>query len=278
MPGKVLDLGECDNLVVVSDVHMRTPDDIRTQLFCDFLSKIGKEIKCDLLVLLGDIFDFINARQVFYYRLWQNVLNQLADLDSRGVKVIFVEGNHDYGFEHSPCSEIKNCFFECGDFVIKTEHSSLGQILLMHSDDVVCPPSYKVFRSLVKSNGFQSLLSPVPGFFTSAFFSAYAKLSRSRDDYRELDSRFLTTCVEQFVDVLQHQPNVCVFGHIHVHLDDHLRNIRFLSGPAWFDAPSWLSISEDGRVERTWLGNDHRNSKSISFSSIKNESPIEISK
>ncbi|MFZ9519678.1 MAG: metallophosphoesterase [Silvanigrellaceae bacterium] len=276
MPSKVLELGECDNLVVVSDVHMRTPDDDRTRKFCGFLDKIGKEIKCDVLVLLGDIFDFINARQRFYYRMWREVMKRFELLDSRGVKVVFVEGNHDYGFEHSPCPEIKNCFFECGDFVIKTDHSNLGQVVLLHSDDVVCPEGYRAFRSVVKSNGFQAMLSPVPGMLTSAFFSTYARLSRSRDDYRELDSRFLTTCVDRFVEDLSQQPSICVLGHIHVHLDDYLRDIRFLSGPAWFDAPSWLSLSEVGQIERHWLDGDVPNVKKIRFSGPGIEKPEDI--
>lgn len=257
MPGRLIDLGESESLIVVSDVHLRSPEDERTQQFCAFLDRIGNDFKCDTLVLLGDIFDFLNARQRFYYELWRDVFERLRQLDSRGVKVVFVEGNHDYGFEHGTCREIKNCFFECGDFVVKLTHSRLGEIVLIHSDDVVCPPTYPRFRRVVKSKTFQTLLSPVPGWLTSALFSRYARVSRAKDDYRPLDPDFLTHCSSQFIDHVADffglRPRVCVFGHIHVHLDDHLRDVRFLSGPAWFTSANALTVSPQGEIERKWL-------------------------
>jgi UDP-2,3-diacylglucosamine pyrophosphatase LpxH len=269
MPSKLLDLGESENLIVVSDVHMRTPDDERSRLFCKFLDRVGSDVACDTLVLLGDIFDFFNARQVFYYRLWKDVLTRIRVLNERGVRVVFVEGNHDYGFEHSPCKDVKDCFFDCGDVILRTKHPALGEIVLLHSDDVVCPPSYRAFRSLVKSRTFQSVLSPVPGAVTSALFSRYAKISRAKDDYRPLDSTFLTVCAEQFITVLQAvhslRPDVCVFGHIHVDLDDSLQNVHFLSGPAWFSRPSFLCMSEQGTVVREWLDSSSERADKFKF-------------
>lgn len=257
MPSKLLDLGESENLIVVSDVHMRTPDDERSRLFCEFVDRVGRDVRCDTLVLLGDIFDFFNGRQVYYYRLWKNVLTRIRALNERGVRVVFVEGNHDYGFEHLPCKDVKDCFYDCGDVILRAKHPALGEVVLLHSDDVVCPPSYRTFRSLVKSRTFQSVLSPIPGAFTSALFSRYAKISRAKDDYRPLDSAFLTGCAAEFIahlrDVHSLRPAVCVFGHIHVDLDDSLQNIRFLCGPAWFSRPSFLQLGEQGTVAREWL-------------------------
>lgn len=251
---RLVDLGQTQNLWVVSDVHMRTPDDARTRAFCEFLDSVSG---CDSLVLLGDIFDFINARQHFYFRHWREVFARLRRLREKGVRVVFVEGNHDYGFDHSPCREIRECFDECGDSVVRVTHPGIGQLLLLHSDDVVCPPSYRTFRALVKSNSFQTLLSPVPGIATSYLFSRYAQMSRSKDKYRELSSEFLTRCVDSFLESQRHAPAdslaMCIFGHIHVYLDDNRKNVRFLSGPDWFTAPNVLRIGEGGKVERSWL-------------------------
>lgn len=257
MPGKLLDIGSTQNVLVVSDVHMRTPSDERTKCFVEFLERVGTGFKCDTLILLGDIFDFFNARQRFYFELWKDVLLRLRGLKEKGVRVYFVEGNHDYGFEHSPYWEIKDCFTACGDMILRARHSKLGDTILLHSDDVVCPPSYRWFRSVVKSNLFQSILSPVPGSVTAALFSRYAGISRAKDDYRPLDPIFLTQCVEQFVKHMstahEIRPKVCVFGHIHVHLDDTFSETRFLSGPAWFTSPNLLSLTEAGQIEREWL-------------------------
>ncbi|MEN9529904.1 MAG: hypothetical protein RI932_1777 [Pseudomonadota bacterium] len=257
MPARLLDLGKTNRLVVVSDVHMRTPEDPRTEMFCRFLDELHD---CDTLVLLGDIFDFINARQVFYHKLWNKVFGRLKRIRESGVRVVFIEGNHDYGFEHRPCHQVRECFDFCGDFVARIHHSVIGKMLLLHSDDVVCPPSYRVFRGLVKSALFQSCMSPIPGAATSFLFSRYAELSRSKDAYRRLSSSFLTSCVEDFLNTkastFAEDLKVCVFGHIHVQLDDVLNDVRFVSGPDWFSAPSAMTFSAEGQLQRTWLKDD----------------------
>lgn len=254
MPTRLVDLGATTNLVVVSDIHMRTPDDPRALLFCSFLDQLEN---CDTLVLLGDIFDFINARQSFYYQLWSDVFSRLNAVRSRGVKVVFVEGNHDFGFEHGTCHEVAECFDVRGDIVVRVKHQSFGNMLLMHSDDIVCPPSYRLFRNVVKSNVFQSLVNPVPGKATSYLFSRYAELSRSKDEYRLLSSEFLTACVDDFLNLkansIVEELRMCVFGHIHVHLDDHRGAVRFVSGPDWFSAPNTMSFTSDGQLKRSWL-------------------------
>jgi UDP-2,3-diacylglucosamine hydrolase len=254
---RLVDLGQTKNLWVVSDVHMRTPDDARAQAFCGLLDSLSE---CDVLVLLGDIFDFINARQQFYFHHWRHVFNRLRRLKEQGVRIVFVEGNHDYGFEHSPCREIRECFDVCGDSAVRVFHPVVGNVLMLHSDNVVCPPSYRAFRAVVKSRVFQSLLSPIPGFATSYLFSRYAQISRSKDKYRELSTEFLTDCVDSFLSTQQHVATdslaMCVFGHIHVHLDDKRKDVRFLSGPDWFTAPNALSLNEGGQVLRHWLNSN----------------------
>jgi len=251
---RLRDLGKSQNLIVVSDVHMRHPNDERTKLFSKFLSELPV---CDTLVLLGDIFDFINARQHFYYDFWSSVFTELSRLRNKGIKVIFIEGNHDYGFQHGTHPSVKACFDHCGDFWGKLEHGQLGQLLLLHSDDVVCPPSYRLFRGLVKSRLFQWLASPIPGATTQSLFSKVATASRSKDDFRRLSPQFLTDCVDHLLTAripqLDCEPNLCVFGHIHVSLDDHRSDIRFVSTPDWFSAPSYLHFNETGEVVRGWL-------------------------
>jgi UDP-2,3-diacylglucosamine hydrolase len=276
---RLVDLGKSQSLIVVSDVHMRHPDEERTKLFCKFLAELPS---CDTLVLLGDIFDFINARQVFYYNYWQQVFSLLSRLRERGIKVVFIEGNHDYGFQHGTHPEVKSCFDYCGDFWAKLDHQQLGQVLLLHSDDVVCPPSYLLFRALVKSKLFQWMASPIPGETTQALFSKVAKASRSRDDYRRLSASFLTDCVDRLLTLrmpqLNYAPDLCVFGHIHVPLDDHRRQVRFVSAPDWFSAPSYLHFNQSGEVRRGWLTSDSQSLERFCFSGESLESSTESQK
>jgi UDP-2,3-diacylglucosamine pyrophosphatase LpxH len=252
---RVVDLGESQNVIVVSDVHMRTLDEERTQIFCRFLNELPE---CDTLVLLGDIFDFINARQSFFYHYWSPVFESLKKIRSHGVQVVFIEGNHDYGFQFATCPEVKDCFDHCGDFWARLTHSYHGELLLLHSDDVVCPPSYRLFRGVVKSRLFQWLVSPIPGQTTHSLFARVASVSRGRDEYRALSREFLTDCVDDLLErqlpKLKIDPRMCVFGHIHVSLDDHRKKVRFLSGSDWFSAPGFIQLHASGDVSRHPLG------------------------
>jgi UDP-2,3-diacylglucosamine pyrophosphatase LpxH len=170
---------------------------------------------------------------------------------------------------------VRECFDACGDFIARIHHPGFGNMLLLHSDDVVCPPSYRLFRSLVKSSLFQLCMSPIPGVATSFLFSRYAELSRSKDAYRRLESSFLTSCVEGFLKSQAHTMSenlrLCVFGHIHVQLDDVINNVRFVSGPDWFSAPSVLTFSSEGQLKRTWLNADAAVPERFLFASSKSQ-------
>ena len=80
--------------VFVSDVHLKGVDDARTRPFADFLrSWVGKT---ETLVLLGDIFDFYYGFKSVVY--WQHLpaLAAIDELVRDGIRVIFVEGNHEF--------------------------------------------------------------------------------------------------------------------------------------------------------------------------------------
>lgn len=78
----------------VSDVHLMGIDDPRMDAFADFLrSWIGR---MDMVVLLGDIFDFYYGFRGVVF--WEHIapLAAMRDLVQAGVRVVFVEGNHEF--------------------------------------------------------------------------------------------------------------------------------------------------------------------------------------
>ena len=247
----ILDIGSVNSLVIISDVHLDQRGDKLEQSFLSALESIKN---VEVLVLLGDIFDFVFARKRFYAEYWLQVLIKLKELKATGIKIYFVEGNHDFGFEHGILNEFKSVFEAAGDFVLVAHHKHLGRIEMRHGDDIVCQPSYLKFRSVVKSGWFQSVFSVVPGLLLHTIFSKYAKLSRKKDDYRKLDSEFLKSSLLNYFNLLQNIPvpkaDTLIFGHIHVFCDDVIDSTRFLSGPDWLSCPSILQIRADGAVLR----------------------------
>ncbi len=248
---RILDIGNVNSLAIISDVHLDQRGEKLEQSFLNALESIKN---VEVLVLLGDIFDFVFAKKLFYAEHWSQVLLKLKELRATGVKIYFVEGNHDFGFEHCILNEFKSVFEAAGDFILIARHKHLGRVEMRHGDDIVCQPSYLKFRSVVKSALFQGVFSIVPGFLLHQIFSKYAKVSRKKDVYRKLDSEFLKSSLLNYFNLLQNsqmpKADTLVFGHIHVFCDNVIESTRFLSGPDWLSCPSILQIMADGAVLR----------------------------
>lgn len=253
----LLRLGEVRSFVVVSDVHVRSPEDARAVALVRWLNGLERE-RAEALFLLGDVFDFVDARSAYHRGLWRALFLALAKVRARGIAVYFVEGNHDFGFEHQLVSALHGNFDGAGDCVFAITHPVWGEVWLRHGDDVVCPPGYRHFRGLVKARPFQAAAGLVPGLFTHTFFSAYARLSRTRDKYRALDPAFFRSCLERYFESVKVTgkvlPNALVLGHVHVNLDVALNGVRTVAGPDWFSFPSAFFVHENGHAVREWIG------------------------
>ena len=77
--------------VWISDLHLGTPG-CQAQALLDFL----RDIKCDTLYLVGDIIDGWQLRRTWYWpQLHNDVVQKILRKARKGVRVIFVPGNHD---------------------------------------------------------------------------------------------------------------------------------------------------------------------------------------
>ncbi|MFW6343097.1 MAG: UDP-2,3-diacylglucosamine diphosphatase [Halothiobacillaceae bacterium] len=81
--------------VFVSDLHLGTAD-AQAEYLLDFLD----HVECEYLFLNGDIFDIwkMRTRRWRWPQIKTRLLQRLVGLASRGVRVIYVPGNHDAFF------------------------------------------------------------------------------------------------------------------------------------------------------------------------------------
>jgi len=246
------------SFIVISDVHLRDPDDELTKIFLTTLEQIlllkqEENNQIESLFLLGDIFDFFAASHSFFFKLWKNVFDTIKKLKENGIAVYFIEGNHDFGFEHFPSKILNEHFTAYGDFCVKMDHASFGRTVLTHGDQIICPPIYLTFRSLVKSRFWQKIVSFLfPGFFMHFLFSRYAKLSRSHDQYRELPRTFLEGCLAKYLAENLAPLSTLILGHIHMTIDENFKGTHILIGPDWLSAPSYLMCKASGKCERIY--------------------------
>lgn len=248
---KTLTVPAFHSFVIFSDVHLRDPNDKVTK---SFIAALKQQTEVEAVFLLGDIFDFFTASKGFFFRYWKPIFDTLHELRQQGVQIYFLEGNHDFGFEHFPSQHLKTAFTASGDMQIEMLHPILGRVIFLHGDNMICPSSYLPFRQLVKSKWFQKIANFLaPGFLMQFIFSRYAKISRKQDAYRPLERSFLNACVQRFLDRQGPNVDVLIFGHIHATLDETQGDTRLLCGPDWFQAPSYLLFNQKSHFERIFL-------------------------
>ena len=99
------------SFAVFSDIHLRDNKDKNYQLL---LNKLNELQDVDSVFFIGDIFDFIYSGNSFFYQHWIAFFEACKNLKkNRNINVYFIEGNHDFGFEHFLLDNVKDCFTLC---------------------------------------------------------------------------------------------------------------------------------------------------------------------
>jgi len=79
--------------VFFSDVHLVPEDQEKTRLLQGFLEDSGD---ADIVVILGDLFEFYHGYDNYIYPWYESVANTLKKMTGNGSKVYFLEGNHEF--------------------------------------------------------------------------------------------------------------------------------------------------------------------------------------
>lgn len=260
---RTITLKNINNFIIISDVHLQNPNDKLTTLFIRALDDILKEQingtnKIEAIFLLGDIFDFITVSKNFFLDLWKIVFNKFFELKSNNISLYFIEGNHDFGFEHFHSKNLDKYFTEYGDFIVEFKHNIMGNIVLRHGDNLVCSPKYHKPRAFFKSYLFQKIANIMfSGRLMHYICLRYAKKSRHNGEYNTLAPTFLTKCITEYLNDYQNtfkkSIDTLIIGHIHLNVNNMYNKTHFLSGPDWFTAPNYLICNNEGKINRIFL-------------------------
>ena len=187
-------------LLMVSDVHLRGPDDVRCRLLCDVVDRaMSGSVKTFLL--LGDIFDFCIGGPKFYRQKYQVLSGKLEDLAAS-------EGNHEFSmtamrWKGVEVVQSEAMMLECG-----------AKIAIRHGDLLNAPKSYRLFRWALKSRMIRGIAAAIPATVMESYALSHAKISRSRDQYRHLDHSGLMAAANVWLQETSALHGI--FGHFHV--------------------------------------------------------------
>lgn len=232
--------------IFLSDIHLGTRG-CQADALLDFL----KRHETEHLFLVGDIIDFwAMSRGVHWSPAQNTVVQKILRAARKGVKVVFVPGNHDEVLR-------EHCGIDFGDIALRTEylHTTADgkRYLLLHGDEYdqvtrhhrwVAVLGDIAYNLLVRINGWLSRarrLLRIPGYWSLA---GYAK-------------RRVKTAVSfiyDFEDSVIHATRArgvdgVICGHIHAATIRDIDGITYVNCGDWVDSCTAIVEHLDGRLQ-----------------------------
>lgn len=197
--------------IFLADAHLCVPSDPNYQTLLNFLDEqCGKT---DMLVLLGDIFEFWIGKATVV-DAYVPVINLLERMYRQGTKLVYVEGNHDF--------HLGPVFTDRLACQVLPESGSIefdGKKIFLAHGDLANPEdkSYRRLRTFLRSSLIRTLLRLAPNRLTMAIASRGSKNSRSnaaerrrrwpaRDILRPYAEAILSKGYQALVTGHYHQP------------------------------------------------------------------------
>ncbi len=198
-----------------SDIHLGAGGGESARLvetrFVEWLDRVGQD--AESIYLLGDIFDFWYEYRRVVPKGFVRTLAKLSELTSKGVRVVFLTGNHDM-WVRDYLSE------ECGVEIFTkpiVEQVAGRRLFMAHGDNMRIDgqPMLKlmntIFRSRVARSLFSWLLHPDLALKFGRWWSGKSRKSHGVVTSAVNDA--LCGYAEEMCD--RERVDVCIFGHTH---------------------------------------------------------------
>ena len=231
----------------VSDVHLglRLPEaPERERRFVSFLRSIPVE-ETEALYMLGDIWDFWYEYRDVVPKGFAQVFAALLDLMDAGVKVYFVEGNHDqwsYGY-----------FEELGMICPKEQPfytEIAGKRFCMGHGDLLGPvkPKYRCIQWMFHNILFRILFSMLHPRIGMGWGKSWSRQSRTAKPVPRYQYNGESEPLWKWCKVCGRPVDFFVFGHYHTPWDVPVGDARLLVLSDWRKS-NWLVFNaEDGSM------------------------------
>lgn len=235
------------SLVVVSDIHLHSPDDARGRALLKLLAEV-EQGEVAHLVLLGDIFDFCLGSHRFFQKKFAPIGSALEKVVQSGTEVTYIEGNHEFRLMDLPWRGVT--VIPHGTHYLKLQNGMSVQAA--HGDMIFSHRRYKAFRWLVKSWLVTTVASFLPGRWMDGLARKGSEVSRSADQYRTIQHDKILGAVDRWLEA--GGAHYGIFGHFHVPYAEPRRDLGpggVMSVDCW-DRPNALIFKQDG-IYRLWL-------------------------
>ncbi len=232
----------------ISDLHLgiqeRKLDKTREDLLLEFLRKIRG--KCEVLYILGDLFDYWFEYKTVVPRYFYRTLAVFRDFTDHGIKIEYLMGNHDFGHVDFFREELG---IEVYPDDIEREHNR-KKFYLSHGDGKTYRDSgYRFLKKILRSP--LSLwaylkLHPDIGISLASSTSKSSRNYTEKKDYGNVEG------MEDFARLKTKQGfDYVLMGHRHKHADIDFGSGRYINTGDWLSEPLYAVFDgEDVKLKK----------------------------
>lgn len=204
-------------IAIFSDLHLKQDQITLRRKFSKLLVELLEEQQITDLWLLGDIFDLLIGPYPFWFEHYKDVFRSLELLKKNGVKILWIEGNHDF--------HITRLLNEYGIDVSDGEltyliNDSQKKVFLAHGD--LANPAdifYLKWREITRSSLLRKTLDWVPNFVAKKYLlpfatrqSARSRKHSSHEESPALKELYQSFARKKFADGF----DAVIMGHCHI--------------------------------------------------------------
>lgn len=227
--------------VFLADAHLNSPCDPNYRLLVQFLE--GLQGTVDTLCILGDLFDFRVGLPALDFPEQDPVLKLLARLSKSGLRLIYLEGNHDFQLGAAFAAQIGAELYR-GPVTLTLQ----GKRLFLCHGDLVNRADwrYRLLYRLLRNPVLFSLARLMPASLVQAVryrlqYASKRRYSKGRSqwNYREIITAYGEEVRQQGCDAL-------VLGHFHLPFLEQRDQFCLLAVGDWITQFSYGEL-RDGR-------------------------------
>lgn len=237
-----------------SDIHLGagSKQSVRDteKRFVGWLDNISKD--AEAIYLLGDIFDFWFEYHRVVPKGFVHTLAKLSELTSRGIRVVFLTGNHDM-WVYDYLTE------ECGVEVYTKpifENIASKRLFLAHGDNMKISrqPLLRLmnatFRSKIARFLFSWLIHPDLALKFGHWWSGKSRKSHGEHIPAGVNEPLIEFVAESLVDK---QVDIAIFGHTHKAEQRDVQGVRSIFLGEWESRPAYAVMDAEGNVSLKFL-------------------------
>jgi len=239
----------------ISDLHFAALKQDKTraisvfEAFCRALPQDGE------LCILGDFFDFWIEYRYFVPADFVEIYAILLELKSRGVKVKFVRGNHDF----MRGDFLKILGVEIFDRIYEFEQNG-KKILCTHGYEISGNVLQYLLSAVLRSAVCQFLYKLLPGDFAIWLMKSLSEQSRKKDDGKtdaSLRKAKYRECAFNFA--VGNDCDILIAGHSHIGDLFEREGKIYANCGIWAKRPTYIAVAGKKIFLKEFCGNDLRN-------------------